>query len=245
MVLRTCCFLIGPIAALAASFFRGDVAVVSSLPYDPVSLASLLLSMLLLMDGSTWETMACWRRDPITQLFAISQSLFWYYAFFGLNMALIKANLSLSLSHSQPNIHYVFEQLLSNTWTHLIGHPLRRRHMRRVMWFHSTHNRYVESGHVSGSLAFAAAFICYISKRILRRVRTSIAGDKSLLDFPAPLAAANRQHRRQKMRCTLASAEQGASNGCSLPPTFSKNSFSFHIWWAFKNPMNLWPTCCL
>jgi hypothetical protein len=53
MVLRTCCFLIGPIAVLAASFFRGDVAVVSSLPYDPVSLASLLLSMLLLMDGST------------------------------------------------------------------------------------------------------------------------------------------------------------------------------------------------
>jgi hypothetical protein len=33
--------------------FRGDVAVVSSLPYDPVSLASLLLSMLSLMDGST------------------------------------------------------------------------------------------------------------------------------------------------------------------------------------------------
>jgi hypothetical protein len=97
------------------------------------------------------------------------------------------------------------------------------------MQFHSTLSGYVESDQVSGSRAFAAAFICYISMRILRHVRMSIAGDKSLLDFPALLAAANRQHRRQKMRCTLASAEQGASNGCSLPPAFSKNSFSFHI----------------
>jgi hypothetical protein len=65
--------------------------------------------------------------------------------------------------------------------------------------------------------------------RILRHVRTSVAGDKSLLDFPATLATANRQHRIQKMRRTLASTEQGAGNGCSLWPAFSKNIFRFHM----------------
>ncbi|PWZ38835.1 hypothetical protein Zm00014a_015960 [Zea mays] len=42
-----------------------------------------------------------------------------------------------------------------------------------------------------------------------QQVRRKRPGDKSLLDFPATLATANRQHRIQKMRRTLASAEQG------------------------------------
>jgi hypothetical protein len=67
--------------------------------------------------------------------------------------------------------------------------------MCRVMRFHSTLSGYGGSGQVSGSRGFAAAFICYISMRILRRVRMSVVGDKSLLDFPATLATANRQHR--------------------------------------------------
>jgi hypothetical protein len=95
--------------------------------------------------------------------------------------------------------------------------------MRRVMKFDSTLSGFVESGHVSGSRAFAAAFICSSSMRILRHVRTSVAGDKFLLDFPVTVATANRQHRIQKMRHTLASAEQAcANNGCSLPPIFFK-----------------------
>jgi hypothetical protein len=101
--------------------------------------------------------------------------------------------------------------------------------MRHVMQFHSTLSGYLESGQVSGSRAFAAAFIYSISMRILRRVRTPGAGDKSLLDFPATVATANRQHRIQKMRHTLASAEQGANNGCPLPPAFLKNIFRFHM----------------
>jgi hypothetical protein len=49
--------------------------VVSALPYEPVSLAFLLLCVLLLIDGGTCENMVCCRRNPIAQRSAISQIL--------------------------------------------------------------------------------------------------------------------------------------------------------------------------
>ncbi|AQK86683.1 putative replication protein [Zea mays] len=77
-------------------------------------------------------------------------------------------------------------------------------------------------------------------------VRRKRPGDKSLLDFPATLATANRQHRIQKMRRTLASTEQVSTDAASPPLERSyvellKETYKVHSYYG--GPSDECPHC--
>jgi hypothetical protein len=55
-----------------------DIAALPSLPYHPVSFASVFLCALPMMDGGTRGSMACCRQSPSAQRSAILWGMYWY-----------------------------------------------------------------------------------------------------------------------------------------------------------------------
>ncbi|ONM29716.1 putative replication protein [Zea mays] len=72
--------------------------------------------------------------------------------------------------------------------------------------------------------AHASRYAISLHSQLVRQKRP---GDKSLLDFPTTVATANRHHRRQRMRRTLASAERACANNVSTDATSSSLERSY------------------